>query len=82
MTLQEMLDDARRRELEMQTEYDRTTKEYELKVLSNDEIRRNMKKEEEELKKQIPQESFVTGSEWNKIVEEIRVLERLLGSGD
>ena len=79
MSLQIMLNDARARELAMQTEYDTRTKEYEMKVLQNDEIRRTLKKEEEELKKLIPQESFVPGSEWNKIVEEIRVLERLGG---
>ncbi len=82
MTLQEMLEDARRRELEMQSEYDRRTREYEIKVLQNDEIRRNLKKEEDELKELIPKESFVTGSEWNQIVEEIKVLERLLGRGE
>ena len=82
MNLQEMLEDARQRELEMQSEYDRMTREYEMKVLQNDEIRRNLKKEEDELKKLIPQESFIAGSEWNKTVEEIKVLERLLERGE
>ena len=63
MTLQEMLEDARIRELEMQSEYDRRLKEYEMKVLQNDEIRRNLKKEEDELKKLIPQEAFIARSE-------------------
>ena len=74
-----MLEDARAREASMRSEYDRRTREYELKVLQNDGIRRQLEQQEKDLKKLIPTESFIEGSEWHKVVEEIRVLERLVG---
>lgn len=78
MNLQEMLDTARQKEADMQREYDVRTAEYQAKKLKNDEIRRNLSKEEDALKEQIPKESFEPGSDWSKLVEDIRVLERLL----
>lgn len=74
-----MLEDARQREIDIHTEFDRRTEEYKMKVLENNEIRRNLEKEEKELKEKIPKEPFEKDSEWGKVLEEIRVLERLVG---
>lgn len=82
MNLKEMLEDARGREMQIAIEFDRRTEEYKRKVLENNEIRRNLEKEESELKEKIPKESFEKDSEWYKILEEIRVLERLVGDNN
>lgn len=75
MDLKEMLRLARQREMDIQHNFIRKTEEYKLKVLENNEIRRQLEKEEKEL--------FEKGSEWGKALEEIRVLERLIeGGGD
>lgn len=79
MDLKEMLRKAREREFEIHEKFNRKSDEYRNLVLKNDEIRRKLKAEEDELKKEIPQEHFQEGSEWSKVLEEIRVLERLVG---
>lgn len=79
MDLEQLLADARKRESDIALEFDRKTNEYQAKVLSNDEIRRSLKAKEEELKRRIPLEPFQPGSEWSRVLEEIRVLERLIG---
>ena len=79
MDLKEMLRLARQREMDIQHNFIRKTEEYKLKVLENNEIRRQLEKEEKELKEKIPKEPFEKDSEWGKVLEEIRVLERLVG---
>lgn len=79
MDLKEMLENARQREKEIHLEYERRTEEYKRKVLENDEIRRRLEQEEKELKEKIPKEPFDKDGEWYKVLEEIRVLERLVG---
>jgi len=74
-----MLENARQKEKDIHLEYERRTEEYKRKVLENDEIRRQLEKEEKELKEKIPKEPFEKDSEWGKVLEEIRVLERLVG---
>ncbi len=82
MDLETLLKNARKRESDIALEFDRKTAEYQNKVLQNDEIRRNLKSEEEELKKQIPLEPFQEGSEWAEVLEEIRALERMIERGN
>jgi hypothetical protein len=79
VNLKEMLENARQKEKDIHLEYERRTEEYKRKVLENDEIRRQLEKEEKELKEKIPKEHFEKDSEWSKVLEEIRVLERLVG---
>ena len=78
---EDALRNAREKELELQRLYDVKTAEYQTKKLKNDEIRRQLQKEEDDLKAQIPEEHFIEDSEWAKVVEEIRVLERLVENG-
>lgn len=78
MDLELLLQKARERELEISLEYERRTGEYKAKVLQNNEIRRRLKKEEDELLSSIPKEPHVEGSEWGRELETIRSLERLL----
>lgn len=77
MELEQLLQSARERELEISLEFDMRTEEYKRKVLENDEIRRQLKKEEEALAELIPKQPFEKG-EWADVLEEIRTLERLI----
>ncbi|HZJ98517.1 MAG TPA: hypothetical protein VFC79_00835 [Tissierellaceae bacterium] len=79
MDLKQMLSDARQREAQIAIDFDRKTEQYKAKVLENNEIRRQLEKEEKDLKSQIPREYFQESSEWGEVLEEIRVLERLVG---
>lgn len=79
MDLANLLEIARQKEKDIALEFDRKTEQYKAKVLENDEIRRGLKAEEESLKGLIPKEPYVEGSEWAKALEDIRVLERLIG---
>lgn len=78
MDLEILLERAKERELEISLEYERRKDEYKAKVLQNNEIRRQLKKEEDALLSLIPQEPHMEGSEWGKELETIRSLERLL----
>ena len=79
MDLTKLLEEARQKEKDIALEFDRRAEQYKAKVLENDEIRRSLKVEEEGLKGLIPKEPYVEGSEWAKALEDIRVLERLIG---
>lgn len=79
MDLANLLEIARQKEKDIALEYDIKSEEYKNKLLQNDKIRRDLKAEEDELKKLIPEQPFVEGSEWAKALEDIRVLERLIG---
>ena len=81
MDLQKLLQDAREREMDIGLEFDRRTEQYKRKVLENDEIRRQLKVEEDELKALIPKEPYEKDGEWAKVLEEIRTLERLIERG-
>lgn len=74
-----MLENARQREMDIHLEFDRRTEEYKRKILENNETRRRLENEEKEIKDMIPKEPFEKDSEWAKVLEEIRVLERLVG---
>ena len=78
MSIEKLLEEAKEREKLIKLEWVEKTRRYEDKVKANDKIRQQMQLEENILYKEIPLEYYHEESEWNEVLEEISVLEKLI----